>query len=523
MDLPALRAAAEAQCLAAKGPPGLALALAYADGSVRSACVGHARLGDTEAVTPQTWFRLGSISKVVTALAVLHRLLGAGDDPDRPLGPSAFGADPRRAPDSVTPAALLCHVAGLPDGAALGTPALGDATSWLACARPFGRRFSYSNLGYALLGAWLQEQVGGSETWLRQHALEPFGLRNIAFAPPPGARRAAGHVLDPAAGALAPFELAFTDDRLGPAGFLWATADGLGSLATALLSPPDELCRGVVERLTTPGSEAFGAGGLRMGHGLFLLDRGGRRIGFHDGEIGGFRSLLQLDLAAGHATCVLSNLSGPEHGPRDLLAAAARKGDVKSAVKPVPPAAPEAAPAGTRLRCYLSAGAGLLELEERTPPRHGRWNGAPLALAPREPGILGGVGATGPLQLRLPEPKGAAGDRLPDHLHLNGQLFRACALRSNRTRRFDPAWQGRYDNGYWIEVKVAPDGRVVVASTLTGFAEEALALGARSLACSFGLLVFRLAAGRRWLRALALNGFAGPPTAAGGDDAPASP
>jgi CubicO group peptidase (beta-lactamase class C family) len=132
-------------------------------------------LADIDTGTPidgDTLFDLASVSKQMTAVAVLQ-LVGAGEiDLDAPVGEVIEDfAVPERG-RAITPRDLLQHLSGLPDysGDAFedGDEAFRRLTTethldWLnqqRALRPPGRRFEYNNSGYALL-ALLVERASG--------------------------------------------------------------------------------------------------------------------------------------------------------------------------------------------------------------------------------------------------------------------------------------------------------------------------------------------------------------------------
>lgn len=103
-------------------------------------------------------FRWASVTKPVTALAVLHAVEGGLLDLDEPAGP----------PDS-TVRHLLAHTSGLPFE---GTVAIG---------RPGSRRI-YSNGGFDLLGALVSERIGRPYgVLLGEAVLGPLGMRGTTL------------------------------------------------------------------------------------------------------------------------------------------------------------------------------------------------------------------------------------------------------------------------------------------------------------------------------------------------------
>ncbi|MCC9194392.1 beta-lactamase family protein [Arthrobacter sp. zg-Y916] len=170
---------------------------------------------------------------------------------------------------------------------------------------------AYSNLGYAFLGQLLAKAAGTSwEELLADRVLTPLALKET-YAPvtaenlPDGAptgRSAAGRP-----------EGAWTLAGSAPAGGIRSTAADLARYAQAQLDG------------TAPGAAAlepqWGDGDRRYGLGWVTEERGGREITWHNGQTGGFWSMVALDRESGRAVVMLSNVSaGQEEAVFELLA-----------------------------------------------------------------------------------------------------------------------------------------------------------------------------------------------------------
>jgi CubicO group peptidase (beta-lactamase class C family) len=160
--------------LAAKGFPGMQIALAGPGGAAATLAVGASELDRGTPASPDQLFQIGSITKSLTALAVFvlaerGRIdLGATVQdllPDLPLP-----AEP------ITVAHLLEHSAGLPNSLAdINELSLPEGRLWTGFAP--GSRFSYCNLGYALLGTIVARAAGTSfPQVLEQLVLRPIGM-----------------------------------------------------------------------------------------------------------------------------------------------------------------------------------------------------------------------------------------------------------------------------------------------------------------------------------------------------------
>ncbi len=163
---------------------------------------GPAEPDGSGVVSPTTLFRIASVSKPVTAVAVMKLVeagrLGLDDrafDHLADLLPAAGPAD--RRVRAITIRQLLQHTAGwdreaafdpmfrpAEAAAAVGAPAPADARTVIRymLGQPLqhdpGTRHSYSNFGYCVLGRVIEQVTGQPyETWVRESVLAPVGLR----------------------------------------------------------------------------------------------------------------------------------------------------------------------------------------------------------------------------------------------------------------------------------------------------------------------------------------------------------
>ena len=159
--------------------PGCAVAVTGADATLLALHLGHADLDTRTPVTPSTAFEIGSISKSITSLAVL----GLAEDGALSLDDAVtrhlpwFEVGSRHGP--ITVRSLLNHTSGL----IAGSDALPDHLAQIWALRetqtgsPPGSFFHYSNVGYQLLGA-IVEQVTGrpASDVVAERVLVPAGM-----------------------------------------------------------------------------------------------------------------------------------------------------------------------------------------------------------------------------------------------------------------------------------------------------------------------------------------------------------
>jgi CubicO group peptidase (beta-lactamase class C family) len=269
-------------------------------GVVRDGELAHvAGAGETPVPDPDTQYRIGSISKTMTA-ALLLGLRDEGrlhlDDPVRRHLPDLPLAD-------VTLRHLLGHVSGLqrePEGEWWERSAGGAVEELLAGVTaekqpyPPHRGFHYSNLGYGLLGAVLARITG--RPWrelVAERLLRPLGMARTTYQPvEPFAR---GYVVHPWHDTLheEPREDAAA---MAPAGQMWSTVEDLARWAAFLAQPvPEVLAPGTVAEMCIPVSisdlDSWTAG---YGLGLELWRRGERVFVGHTGSMPGYLAVLAV-------------------------------------------------------------------------------------------------------------------------------------------------------------------------------------------------------------------------------------
>lgn len=189
-----------------EGIPGASLAVAKDGRLVYARGFGYANMEAKRPVEPDSLFRIASVSKPITAVAVL-RLVDQGklklDDrvfellPHQPHLPCGGKADPRLR--EITVRQCLQHTAGwdrdvsidpmfhpIEIATILGTapPAGPDQIirfmmGWTLDFDP-GTRHAYSNFGYCLLGRVIEQVSGrGYEQFVREDVLGPLGIRSM--------------------------------------------------------------------------------------------------------------------------------------------------------------------------------------------------------------------------------------------------------------------------------------------------------------------------------------------------------
>ncbi|GIF12088.1 serine hydrolase domain-containing protein [Actinoplanes teichomyceticus] len=290
--------------------PSLALAV------LRDRAVLHfTGAGETPRPDPKTQYRLGSITKTITATLVMQ----LRDEGFFALDDLLYRHLPGTPIGGVTLRQLLGHVSGLqrePDGPWWERTAGGDVDRLLAgltyeklTGPPF-RRHRYSNLAYGLLGAVLSRVTGQSWAELAtKRVLDPLGMRRTTYHPvEPYAR---GYVVHALGGTLHEQPRADTG-AMAPAGQLWSTVTDMAKWAGFLADPaPAVLARETVDEMCSPVAisdpESWTAG-----HGLGpQLFRVGERVHVgHGGSMPGYLAHLAVHRRSRMGVVVFANAYG---------------------------------------------------------------------------------------------------------------------------------------------------------------------------------------------------------------------
>src|ERR671935_4197 len=293
--------------------------------SISAAAIGNGELvwqealgfadvdGEVEA-TPDTQYRIGSITKTFTAAAILQ-LRDAGElDLDDTLADHIPDAEHGR----LTLRRMLAHMSGLqrePPGRVWETLAfpdreqlvatLGEAEQVLAS----GKSWHYSNLAFALLGEIVARRSGLEyEEYVRERLLEPLGLTRTSFEQKPPT--ATGYLVEPYSD-RAQAERDVSKSAVAAAGSLWSTTGDLRRWGLFLLDGAE----GVLAKETLEEMRRFQSMAdadtwkLGWGLGVMLLREGDRIFVGHGGAMPGFRAGLAVSPKERSGAVVLANTS----------------------------------------------------------------------------------------------------------------------------------------------------------------------------------------------------------------------
>jgi CubicO group peptidase (beta-lactamase class C family) len=290
--------------------------------------LGVADVAAGREATPDTQYRIGSITKTFTAVGVLQLRDEGALSLDDPL--TRFLPDSAHAP---TIGRMLAHVSGLqrePPGEiweSLRAPSREELLARLADAEQVlepGSAWHYSNLAFALLGEVVARAHGGSwEDALQERILEPLGLsRTTPDAAEPAAR---GYFVEPYADAVR-LQPELDLGGSGALGKLWSTSGDLARWGAFLAAGDDRVLRAstldeMAQVRTMVDRERWT---LAWGTGLELSRSGDRVFVGHGGAMPGFLAGLAVNRATAIGAAVLTNSgAGPAPGKLALELAVA--------------------------------------------------------------------------------------------------------------------------------------------------------------------------------------------------------
>jgi D-alanyl-D-alanine carboxypeptidase len=269
--------------------------------------------------TPETRFRLGSVTKQFTAMAVL---MLASQGLLKTTDPLCDYVD--TCPDGwdvVTIEHLLSHSSGIAnftdqpgfDPMKAATPA--DTVASVAdipLAFEPGASFAYCSTGYVLLGMVIERASGlDYETFLEQRIFEPLGMADSGYEH--------GDTPELAVGYASGFEEADALEMSVPyaAGGLYSTVLDLQRWVDAL-DAHTLVDAAAMQRFVTPLVDTADGWGTQYAYGVQISDEDGHRVVSHDGVINGFTTYLAWYPDDGLTIALLTNR---QEGPNLLTIA----------------------------------------------------------------------------------------------------------------------------------------------------------------------------------------------------------
>ena len=344
--------------MAYAGQPGLSIAIVHDQEVVWTAGFGRASLERGQPATPDTLYRIASITKLFTSTAILQ-LRDAGrlqlDDPIVMHLPWFSIGQPHADAPVMTIRHLITHTAGLPREAGFPYWTDGDFPTiervrerlpQQRASLPTETEWKYSNLGMTVAG----EVVTAASGWpyadyVAQHVLEPLGMKRTFVTTPPadhpdlaagyerrlpgGTRASAPHTDGRGITAAAGMTTCVTDlARFAMLQFRDGAAGGAQILKSSTLR---EMQRPHwVEPDWTAG----------WGLGFRIQRQNGKTYVGHGGALRGYRTQLQLCPAERIGVIVLTNADDGEPVKYADKAFAWVAPAIVKTTTPAPPAAP---------------------------------------------------------------------------------------------------------------------------------------------------------------------------------------
>jgi len=303
--------------------PGVQVAVVLDGRLVYERAMGLADAESQRPATTRTLFRIGSVTKMLTAATLLELAAAGKLDPQTPIGRYVPELATRRV-GTVTTHQLLTHTAGWLDNAVaygrMGEGALGEVfrevTDTLFFTDP-GQVISYSNPGFSMAG-YVAERAGEARfaTLAERLVLRPVGMTRSTFRPLEVMTTdfAQGHMGSP--GSAPAMVRPYTENTAQwAAGFLFSTAGELARFTMALMQDGEldgkrVLAPTTVQRLTTGYQPIPGDSTARYGYGLVIGRKDGARVWEHGGAINGFDAMVTMWPERRAALIVLDNRSG---------------------------------------------------------------------------------------------------------------------------------------------------------------------------------------------------------------------
>jgi D-alanyl-D-alanine carboxypeptidase len=358
-------AASAPAAMAYQGTPGLAIAITDRTHTVRILTFGYANVDAKTPVSDTTRFAIGSITKSMTALALLQLHDAGKVDLDAPVARYVpwfrinSGGKPIRIHQ------LLSHTAGIPDNFSQENSWLYDVAALRGTKTLFapGTDWSYSNDGFATLGAVIAAVERRS--WANALQARVFGPLAMTHASPimtpqTLSTAAVGYQLlendrppssHPALTASPPY------DFINPAGSVVAMPedmarymrfylrDGKRDDGTPLLSAASFKAMTHADHFLNGRPAGAKSAALaesptfyrRYGFGLSTFDERGDHLVGHTGGISGYTSCMQINLTRGFGVIALANHEEAPLHPCAIVLYAMRALRAQSEGKTLPP------------------------------------------------------------------------------------------------------------------------------------------------------------------------------------------
>lgn len=310
------------QSMAAANTPGAAVALAIDGALILERGYGVTRRHASAPVDADTRFRIGSITKQLTAAAVLQQVeLGSVflDDPVTEYVPELELAGQWPA-DRITVRHLLTHSSAYPDlfFDPVGATDDGALAEWAAHQQdvtlhaPPGVFWNYSNPNFNLAGL-VAERASGQpyRQYMTQHVFAPAGMTQTTFDPATviaDGNYSYGHFTSPGGSETVYAPDDYDNAVYAPAGYAFSTAGDLVRWALTLMDGGGAvLAPASADLMQSPQRDLELIPGYSYGYGVFIEPFGDLTLREHGGNIWGWGAYLIWEHEHRFAVAVLAN------------------------------------------------------------------------------------------------------------------------------------------------------------------------------------------------------------------------
>jgi CubicO group peptidase (beta-lactamase class C family) len=352
------------QALQEQGAPGMSVAITDRRNTLRVLTLGYANLDAKTPVTSTTRFPVGSITKGMTALALMEMRDEGRFDPSRPVRAYLPWFSVHSDGKTIYAHQLLSHTAGLPDDFSIApgymytVAALRDAHTIFAP----GTSWAYSNDGLSTAGAILATLDG--RAWadaLQARVFNKLGMSDSSpvFTPATLADTASGYVFEDS-NVLTPPNPRLTASQPGdfvdPAGSVISTPEDMAKYMRLILnSGVNDAGARVISSSsyalwTTPdtnGAKIAGQTSAELSEaprlyehyafGLAVHNENNDKIVGHTGGIAGYSACMENDVTRGFGVIAMSNLVEAPLHPCAIVLYAIAVLQAQSAGQPLPP------------------------------------------------------------------------------------------------------------------------------------------------------------------------------------------
>lgn len=355
------------QALSEQGAPGMSVAITDRHHTLRIITVGYANLEEKAPVTPDTRFPVGSISKGMTALALMELRDEGKFDPAKPVNAYLPWFSIHSGGKVIYAHQLLSHTAGFPDDFSVAPGYLYTVAALREAHTIFdpGKSWSYSNDGLATAGA-IQAALDG-KPWadsLQSRVFDRVGMAHSSpvFTPETLADAARGYVFQDTNLITPPHPAllySLPGDYIDPAGSVISTPgdmamymrvilnQGVNDAGQHVISPssyalwttPDST-NGKVAGQVTPELAEVPLMYQHYAFGLAVSQQNGDRIIGHTGGVAGYSACMENDVMRGFGVIAMSNLVEAPLHPCAIVVYAMKVLQAQNAGQPLPPAPP---------------------------------------------------------------------------------------------------------------------------------------------------------------------------------------